>query len=85
MRKSQELMLVKSSDPKCCLGKAHEDEMIFVLLGRDVAAPSVIRFWAFERIRLGKNTADDPQIKEALQCTNAMELERSGLLYFLGR
>jgi hypothetical protein len=50
--------------------------MIFVLLGRDVAAPETIRYWANERIRLGKNTASDPEITEALECAATMETER---------
>lgn len=71
MRKSQEL-----SDPKSCMSRARDDEMTFVLLGRDAAAPATIRFWANERIRLGKNTSTDPQIVEAFECAAAMESEQ---------
>ena len=60
------------SNPQSCLNRAADDEMLFVLLGRDSAAPFAIRAWAMERIRLGKNTADDPQIKEALECARLM-------------
>jgi len=49
--------------------------MLFVLLGRDKAAPFAIRAWVAERIRLGKNKPDDPQIAEALQCAGIMERE----------
>ena len=35
--------------------------------------------WVEERIRLGKNAIDDPQIKEAVQCADFMENERTGL------
>ena len=71
MRKQQEL-----TDPRSCMSRAKEDEMTFVLLGRDVSAPATIRFWVSERIRLGKNTREDPQIVEALQCAATMETER---------
>ncbi len=61
------------SDPTSCLSKAKDDEMLFVLLGRDKAAPLAIRVWVNERIRLGKNQYDDPQIQEALACARRME------------
>lgn len=60
MRKRDEL-----TDPTSCLNKAHDDEWTFVLLGRDAAAPFAVKAWIAERIRLGKNNPDDPQIKEA--------------------
>lgn len=60
-----------------CMSRAHPDEMTFVLLARDVAAPAAIRAWAKERIRLGKNThGDDPQIREALECADTMERQK---------
>ena len=50
---------------------AGEDEMVFVLLGRDVAAAPAVRAWAKEHIERGKNKPEDGQIKEALamNCT----------------
>lgn len=71
MRKNQEL-----TDPRSCMSRARDDEMTFVLLERDEAAPDTIRYWAARRIRLGKNKSDDPQIIEALACADAMEKER---------
>ena len=65
------------SDPSSCLNRAREDEMTFVLLGRDSAAPATIRFWIAERIRLGKNQPSDPQIAEALACAQTMEAART--------
>ena len=70
MRKRDELTL-----PQSCMSRAADDEWTFVLLGRDTAAPATIRFWCNERIRLGKNQADDAQIEEALRCAAAMEGE----------
>jgi hypothetical protein len=55
--------------------KARDDEMTFVLLERDVAAPATIRFWIKERIRLGKNQPDDDQLLEAENCARVMEAE----------
>lgn len=62
MRKREELV-----NPKSCMNRARDDEMTFVLLGRDKAAPAAVRAWIQERIRLGKNVATDPQIMEAEQ------------------
>lgn len=70
MRKKDEL-----TRPDTCMAHAHPNEMVFVLLSRDPAAPAAIRAWASERIRLGKNEAADPQIVEALQCANTMQAE----------
>jgi hypothetical protein len=60
-----------------CLNRADEDEWIFVLLGRDAAAPATIRFWAEERVRLGKNHPSDSQIVTARECANRMDEERT--------
>lgn len=60
MRKRDEL-----TDPRSCMSRARDDEMTFVLLGRDAAAPAAVRAWIAERIRLGKNSPADEQIIEA--------------------
>lgn len=60
MRKRDEL-----NHPRSCLNKAENDELLFVLLGRDIAAPAAVRAWIEERIRLGKNTREDAKIVEA--------------------
>ena len=70
MRKKDELSRADSY-----MGHAHPNEMVFVLLGRDVAAPATIRAWATERVRLGKNVDTDEQIVEALACAATMEKE----------
>lgn len=58
-----------------CMAKANDDEMTFVLLGRDAAAPVAIRAWIAERIRSGKNQPGDPKIVEAMECAQIMERE----------
>jgi hypothetical protein len=60
------------ADSKSCLNKAYDDEMLFILLGRDIAAPAAIMAWIEERIRLGKNKRSDPQIIEARKCARDM-------------
>lgn len=70
MRKREELR-----DPDSCLNRAEFNEMVFVLLGRDAAAPAAIRAWANKRIWLGKNQIGDEQIQEALRCADTMEAE----------
>lgn len=72
MRKSEELV-----NPNSCMSKALPSEMTFVLLSRDAAAPRAIRAWTEERIRLGKNSANDAQILEAIKCAEAMEADRT--------
>jgi hypothetical protein len=71
MRKKDEL-----SDPTSCLNKAHDNEWLFVLLGRDAAAPVAVRAWIEERIRLGKNKPDDEQIVEAMRWVNEVSSQR---------
>ena len=61
------------ADLNSCLNKAQENELLFVLLGRDCAAPAAVRAWIAERIRLGKNKPDDPQIKEAAAWADTVE------------
>ena len=75
MRKRNEI-----ADPTSCLNRAAGHEWLFVLRGRDAAAPAAIRAWAAERIRLGKNKPGDPQICEAMACSRMMDRER-GQLY----
>lgn len=58
-----------------CFNKANDDEFMFILLGRDKAAPYAIRCWASERIRLGNNKAEDEQIVNALIL--AQQIEKS--------
>ena len=62
-----------------CLNKARDDERLFVLLARDPAAPTAIRAWVAERLRLGKNVAGDAQVVEALDCADRMERERAAI------
>ena len=67
---------VEIESTNSCLNRAGDGERIFVLLARDPAAPVAIRAWIAERLRLGKNTANDEQIREAFECASLMELER---------
>jgi len=64
--------------PNSCLNRARDDEMVFVLIGRDKAAPAAIREWIKQRIKLGKNKLDDAQIQEAEHCARTMEMEAGG-------
>lgn len=68
MIKSMEIM-----NPDSCLNRARHDELIFVLLARDAAAPVAIRAWCEERVRIGKNKWGDEQIMEALACAEKMQ------------
>lgn len=75
MKKLDEMNLIGS-----CWNRAKTLEWIFVLLGRDVAAPRTIREWCRLRCIFGKNTPKDEQITEALACADAMEAELGGAL-----
>ena len=68
------------SNPNSCMSRARDDEMTFVLLGRDVAAPAAIRVWINERIRLGKNCSTDLQIMEAKCCVRVMANQSGGCI-----
>ena len=57
MRKSAEL------EGPSCITKAWDDEMIFVLLARDEAAPVAIEAWISERIRTGKIIPKMPRLQ----------------------
>jgi hypothetical protein len=67
------LKRLEAAEPASCWNKAKDEELVFVLLGRDRASPVAIRAWCEERIRLGKNQPNDPQIVEALDLIRAME------------
>ena len=71
MRKQFEM-----NDPDSCLNRAQDNEMLFVLRGRDITAPETIREWCAKRILRGKNKLEDKQIQEALLAAELMERER---------
>lgn len=53
--------------------KAHPDEPMFTLLGRDPDAPMLVRLWASIRARSGEVPE---KVTEALHCANDMEAWR---------
>ena len=57
-----------------CYENAEPDEPMFIFLARDECAPQILREWCDMRIRMGKNTPDDEQITEAIDCARAMEV-----------
>lgn len=59
-----------------CHAKALPHEEMFVLLARDAWAPETIRYWCDVRIGSGKNLHTDPEIVEALDCADRMEMQR---------
>jgi len=63
---------------RSCWNKAREDEILFIMMERDLAAPETIRFWVEKRIELGLNKRDDPQMQDALACANRMEGRDNG-------
>lgn len=53
------------TNPMSCMCRARDDEMTFVLLERDIAAPATLWEWIHQRQRHQKNTPIDGQIQEA--------------------
>jgi hypothetical protein len=64
------------TNPNSCMSRARDEEMTFVLLGRDVAAPHAIRAWCDQRVVMDKNTWSDKRIVEALAFADQMEKTR---------
>jgi hypothetical protein len=60
-----------------CYANADPDEPIFILLGRDPMAPSLVEAWALARAHNGEESA---KVAEAFNCAEAMKqwLERLG-------
>lgn len=60
-----------------CFAAAHPDEPMFILLGRDRSAGSLVRAWAKERMvrnGLAGNIAQDlDKVEEALACAVEMD------------
>jgi|SRR6516164_7956501 hypothetical protein len=56
-----------------CFNKAKDNELMFILLERDLATPDTIRFWVKKRFDLGLNESIDTQIKEASMLANTIE------------
>lgn len=77
MRKRDELAL-----PNSCLNKARDDEWLFVIIGRDEAAPATIMKWIEERIRLGLNRPGDDQLVDAANVADAIQAELTYRLTF---
>lgn len=53
-----------------CLGRAADDEPVFVLRGQDRLAPILVRLWASMASRAG---CDAMKVQEAMKCAEAME------------
>ena len=61
-----------------CYARAHPDEPMFTLLGRDPDAQAIVSLWAILRHR---RDPADPKVQEAIACANAMRawcVERAG-------
>lgn len=56
-----------------CYANAAPDEPMFVLLGRDRHAPTLVRLWALLR---AKDDEDEDKLAEALTCADAMDRHR---------
>lgn len=66
------------ADPASCWNRAGDGEEVFILLGRDPAAPEAVRAWAHARLVQRKNTLKDEQIQSALKWADAVEKNQRG-------
>lgn len=66
MRKQDEL----APGAKGCLGKAKDDEMLFILRAQDMTSPTIVLEW----IKLNFQTCPEEKLKEAFEC--ALEMRR---------
>ena len=66
MRKKDEL----APGAKGCLGKAKDDEMLFILRSQDYTSPIVVLEW----IKLNFNTCPEEKLREAFEC--ALEMKK---------
>lgn len=61
-----------------CYAKAEPDEPMFILLGRDRDASTMVKMWAFlrmEQIAMGlRPESDRAQVSEAMRCATEMEI-----------
>lgn len=59
--------------PFDCYANAGPDEPMFILLGRDALAPSLVRLWA--HARLATNQLDAEKVNQAFEVVDAMRQE----------
>jgi len=59
-----------------CYANAAPDEPMFILLGRDRHAATLVRLWALLRTREGE---DAEKVAEALRCATSMDVWRGRL------
>lgn len=59
--------------PDSCLNKAKDDEPIFVLRGKDPAAPATLAKWINRRVELGLNDYGDRKTLEAANLMAEMQ------------
>jgi hypothetical protein len=69
MTKRQEI-----DDPNSCLNRGPDEELKFVIRDVDITAPATVREWCRLRCLYGKNTPKDPQITEALQWADRVQM-----------
>lgn len=65
-----------------CYQAALPDEEIFTILGRDLAGPATLRFWATERVKLGLGKTEDDlgRVAAALNEADAMSVWRQNAI-----
>jgi len=68
-----------------CINKALPDEMVFVMLGRDQAAPIAIEAWISARIALGLNQPGDPELADAREAAEWMRRQLRTVRIALGK
>ena len=60
------------ADPNSCMGRAAEDEPVFVLRAKDLCAAAVVRFWA----NMASEVHDPGKVADARAVADAMDKYR---------
>lgn len=69
MRKKDEL----APGAQGCLGKAKDDEMLFIFRAQDVTAPMAILEW----MKINFNSLPEPKLREAFECIMEMRKHKN--------
>lgn len=62
------------ANPNSCWNTSGDDDVVFVLKGKDIATPATIVKWTEVRVELGKNSWRDPQIIEAQDVASGLSV-----------
>lgn len=60
-------------DPNSCWNKAHDNDIVFILIQKDPQAPKTIQLWAAMRVLFGNDDLNAPKITSALDIADKID------------